>query len=223
MRLHPHFKRFAAGFAACVILFPFLVQPGWSQTEPPAMLPDPFVEQLLLEWQAQLAALEQLQAQQAATLQAIELSRTEIATAAARSVDLTLARLDTMHDALAAQREHDLEFIRNSNRRVLTMVSGLVGLLFLGILLVTLVSTRAMNRLTVALSSLPFAQSQLNASTPAGLLTESGAAHLQNAIERLEQRIAGLESHSGNQPPPESHETKDHSDELLAEPRPAHT
>ena len=222
MRLQPHFTRVAAGFAACVTLFLFPVQPGWAQAESPALLPDPLVEELLLEWQAQQAALELLQAQQAATLQAVELSRTETAIASAKSVELTLARLDAMHGALAAQREHDLGFIRNSNRRVLTVVSGLVGLLFLGMLLVTIVSTRAMNRLTVALSSLPFAHSQLNAPTPAGLLSETGAAHLQNAIERLEHRIAGLENHSGSQPPPESHETKDHSAELLSEPQTAH-
>ncbi len=221
MRLNPHLKRFATGFAACMI-FLSLVQPGLSQAESPAIWLDPFVEAMLLEWQAQQAALEQLQAQQAATLQAIELGRTETASALSRSADLTLTRLGDMQQSLIAQRQQDLEFIRNSNRRVLTIVSGLVGLLFLGILLVTLVSTRAMNRLTTALSALPLAQTPLAAPAPAGLLTESGASQLQTAIERLEQRIAGLENFSGNQPPPENRETKDERGALLSEPQAAH-
>jgi hypothetical protein len=205
MRLHPHIKRFAAGFIACAIFCPLLAQPGWSQTEWFEPLPDPRFEELLWEWQAQQAALEQLQAQQTATLQAIELSRTEIAASLSQSVDSTLARLDSMNDALVAQREHDLQFIRNSNRRVLTVVAGLMGLLLVGMLLVTLISTRAMNRLTTVLSASSFTPSQLNLPTPAALLTETGAAQLQSAIERLERRIAQLENHPADQP---AHEGK---------------
>jgi len=208
MRLHPYITRFAAGYFACVMLCFCLAQPGRSQDELPASLPDPLVEELLWEWQTQQATLQLLQTQQEAMLLAIELTRKEIATSLSRSVDSTFLRLDTMNKALVAQRENDLEFIRNSNRRVLTVVSGLTGLLFVGMLLVTLISTRAMNRLTTVLSASPFAHSQLNAPTPAslaGLLTESGAAQLQIAIERLERRIAELENHSTNQP---SHEAK---------------
>jgi hypothetical protein len=205
MRLHPHIKRFAAGFIACAIFCHLLAQTGWSQTEWFEPLPDPLFEELLWEWQAQQAALEQLQAQQAATLQAIELSRTEIAASLSQSVDSTLARLDSLNDALVAQRESDLEFIRHSNRRVLTVVAGLMGLLLVGMLLVTLISTRAMNRLTTVLSASSVAHSQLNLPTPAALLTESGAAQLQGAIERLERRIAQLENHPADQP---SHEGK---------------
>jgi hypothetical protein len=88
------------------------------------------------------------------------------------------------------------------------VVACLTGLLFLAMLLVTVISTRAMNRLTTALSASPFAHAQLNAPTPAALLTQSGAAQLQSAIERLERRIAELENHSSPQPHQESHEAK---------------
>jgi hypothetical protein len=192
------------GFVACVMSCCLLAPSGWSQTEFSDTFPELLLEQLLWERQAQQAALEQLQAQQASALQAIELTRNEIAAAMLRNADSTLARLDTLGDVLAAQRAHDLEFIRNSNRRVLTVVACLTGLLFLAMLAVTVISTRAMNRLTTALSASPFAHSQLNAPSATALLTESGAAQLQSAIERLERRIAELENGAVSQPPHES-------------------
>jgi hypothetical protein len=70
---------------------------------------------------------------------------------------------------------------------------------------VTLFSTRAMNRLTTVLSASSFTPSQLNLPPPAALLTETGAAQLQSAIERLERRIAQLENHPADQP---AHEGK---------------
>ena len=211
MRPRQQIQCFATGLAACMISCQLLAQAVWAEAEMPAPMPDPLVEELLWEWQAQQAALGQLQTQQEATLLAIDLTRKEIATTLSQSADSTLAQLDTMSRVLVAQREHDLEFIRNSNRRVLTVVAGLMGLLFLGMLMVTLISTRAMNRLTVVLSASPFAHSQLNARAPTGLLTESGAAHLQSAIERLEQRIAELENPSSSQPPHEIHEPEPHA------------
>jgi small-conductance mechanosensitive channel len=205
MRLHPHIWPFAAGFVACVICCRLLAQPGAlpAEAESSTVLPDPLLEGLLWEWQAQQAALEALRAQQQAALQAIELTRREIATSLSQSVDSTLVRLDTLNEALLAQSEHDLQFIRNSNRRVLTVVAGLAGLLFVGMLLVTLISTRAMNRLTAALSASPFAHPQLNPPAPAALLTESSSVQLLAALERLERRIAELENHSASHPSPE--------------------
>jgi len=111
-------------------------------------------------------------------------------------MDSTLARLDTMKEVLVAQHEHDLEFIRNSNRMVLTVVSSLTGLLFLTMLLVTVFSTRAMNRLTTALSTSSFTQPQLQAPPQPELLTETGAQQLETVLERLEQRISELENHA---------------------------
>jgi len=46
-----------------------------AQTESPVEFSSLLVEELLWEWQAQQAALEQLRTQQQATLQAIELTR----------------------------------------------------------------------------------------------------------------------------------------------------
>jgi BMFP domain-containing protein YqiC len=172
-----------------------------AQIESPLLDPELLVENLLWEWRAQQAALQQLRTQQQATLAAIELTRKEIATVFAHNMDSTLSRLDTMNEVLVAQREHDLEFIRNSNRRVLTVVSSLTGLLFLTMLLVTVFSTRAMNRLTAALSSSSFVPPRLSAAPPAGLLADAGAAQLQGALERLEQRISELE-HQAAQPTP---------------------
>jgi len=197
MQLHRYITRFVAGFAACMAGCGLLAQTVSVPTESPAnFFPELLVENLLWEWQAQQAALEQLRTQQQATLQAIELTRKEISTVFSHNMDSTLSRLDTMNEVLVAQREHDLEFIRNSNQRVLTVVSSLTGLLFLTMLLLTVFSTRAMNRLTTALSNSSFAHPQLNAPPQPGLLTESGAAELQSALERLEQRITELENHA---------------------------
>jgi BMFP domain-containing protein YqiC len=211
MRLQRQLRRFATGFLACVVGCGLLAQTGNVQSELPANLPDLLVENLLWEWHAQQSALEQLRTQQQATLQAIELTRKEMATVFSRNMDSTLARLDTMNEVLVAQREHDLEFIRNSNRRVLTVVSSLTGLLFLTMLLVTVFSTRAMNRLTIALSTSSFTHPQLNAPPEASLLTESGTAQLQSALEHLEQRITELENHSSHPAAPASHEDKFHA------------
>jgi BMFP domain-containing protein YqiC len=207
MRKHWYIRRFATGFLACVMLCGLSAPIGRAEVESPATLPDSLLEDLLLEWQAQQATLEQLRAQQASTLQAIELTRREISTALSQNVGSTLARLDTMNEVLVVQREHDLEFIRNSNRRVLTVLSCLASLLFLAMLLLTVLSTRAMNRLSAALSASSFAHPQLNALATAGLLTESGAAQLQSTLERLEQRIAELENHSAPSSPQGSRET----------------
>lgn len=196
MQLHRYISRFVAGFTACMAGCGLLAQTVSAPTESPGYYPELLLENLLWEWHAQQAALEQLRTQQQATLQAIELTRKEITTVFSRNMDSTLSRLDTMNEVLVAQREHDLEFIRNSNQRVLTVVSSLTGLLFLTMLLLTVFSTRAMNRLTTALSNSSFAHPLLNAPPQPGLLTESGAAELQSALERLEQRITELENHA---------------------------
>lgn len=211
MQLHRHIRRLATGFLACLTVCGLLVQSVGAQTESPVDISNLLVEDLLWEWHAQQAALEQLRTQQQATLQAIELTRKEITTIFSRNMDSTLSRLDTMNEVLVAQREHDLEFIRNSNQRVLTVVSCLTGLLFLTMLLVTVFSTRAMNRLTTALSTSSFAHPQLNAPQETGLITENGAAQLQTTLERLEQRIAELENHSAHPATAGSREAKVHA------------
>lgn len=210
MRLQRHFKRFAAGFVVWLSAGGLLAQSPSTQAESSASLPGLFVEELLWEWQAQQAALEELRTQQQATLQAIELTRKEITTVFSRHQDSTITRLNTLNEVLLAQREHDLEFIHNANRRVLTVMSCLAGLLFLAMLLLTVISTRAMNRLTTALSASSFAPPQLAAPAPSGLLTESGAAQLQTALERLEQRIIELENQSA-QPSSAGSEDKVHA------------
>ncbi len=205
MRLYRQIKRLAAGFVACLLLLRSLTPTGWSQEAWSPLWPEPLLEELLLEWQAQQVALEQLRSQQNETLRAIEQTRTEMAAVWSRGVDSTLARLDTLNETLSAQRAQDLEFMRASNRRILAMVVGLTGLLFACMLVVALLSTRAVNRLTVVLSSSALGRLPLETPPPAALLTESGAVQLQSALERLERRIAELENHSSH---PTSHDAK---------------
>ena len=109
MRPHARIGLFSAGNVACLCLWCLLVRPGWSQTNFPATPPDPALESAIRYWESQLTGLEQLQAQQAATLKNIEEGQQQIARALTQSVDNTVARLDAMDEALAAQRERNLE------------------------------------------------------------------------------------------------------------------
>ncbi len=214
MRPHARIGLLSAGNVVCLCLCCLLVQPGWSQTNSPATPPDPALESAIRYWQSQLTKLEQLQAQQAAALKNIEDGQQQIARALTQSMDNTVARLDAMNDALEAQRERSLEFIRDSNHLMLKVVAGLAGLLFLGILFMALVSSRALNRLSaVVLASplmhpLPQPHALADEPAEARLLTSDPAEpreiQLQNAFKRLESRIAELESLAAH---PESHET----------------
>jgi hypothetical protein len=214
MRPHARIGPCSAGNVACLCLWCLLVQSGGSQTNSPATPRDPALETAILHWQSQLTRLEQLQAQQAATLKNIEAGQQQIARAFTQSVDNTIARLDAMNDALAAQRERSLEFIRDSNHLMLKVVAGLAGLLFLGILFMALVSSRALNRLSAMVLASPLmhpqppphaladepAESRLLTSYPAG----ARELELQSAVRRLESRIAELENLAAH---PQAHET----------------
>src|SRR6266550_8445434 len=201
MRPHARIGLFSAGNVACLCLWCLLVRPGWSQTNSLATPPDPALESAIRYWESQLTKLEQLQTQQAATLKSIEEGQQQIARAVTQGVDDTVARLDAMNEALAAQRERSLEFIRDSNHLMLKVVAGLAGLLFLGILFMALVSSRALNRLSaVVLASpwmhpLPQSRALADESAEARLLTstsppaDSREIQLQSAVQRLENHI----------------------------------
>ena len=113
------------------------------------------------------------------------------------------AKLDRLNRAVASERERDLQTLSNSNRFALTTASILIGLLLLEILFLAWLSMRAVNRLATRMSawiseqsSFPSAAAvvRIDASHPlGGNLVEETSLRLQNAIERVEQRLLDLE------------------------------
>ncbi len=111
-------------------------------------------------------------------------------------------KLDRLNRAVAAERERDLQTLSNSNRFALTTASILVGLLLLEILFIAWLSVRAVNRLATRISTWMAEQSSFPADAVVRIdavnplndnLVEQTGLRLQNAIERVEQRLVDLE------------------------------
>ncbi len=165
--------------------------------------------------------LQQLQEQHQQVLKAVDLIRQDAqgqfqryTTAVDRirkDTDATLKRfatamdgkLDGLNRAVASERERDLQTMRDSNRFALTTASVLVGLLLLEILFIAWLSVRAVNRLATRMSTWISEQSAfpgaaavlgMDAVNPlSGKLVHETSLRLQNAIERVEQRLLDLE------------------------------
>lgn len=150
----------------------------------------------------QLEALIQLQAQQQATLKALEQTRQDVATSLAVSLSNNMAHFTAMTETLALQRAADVKIIRNSNRLLMAIVVGLCGWMILSIMFLNLASIRAVNRLTAVFSTnagLPGSEAQALADARAAhrqmLLFpgEEGQRQLGNALIQLQSRIQSLE------------------------------
>lgn len=146
---------------------------------------------------AQLQAIVQVQAQQEATLKALELTRSEIAIALAATLSNNVAHLNAMSELLAQQRAQDMKTLRDSNRTVLAILVGLTGLLLLSILFLNVTSVRAMNRLaTVFQASALLPPPEGGAVGTRQLLLfpgEEGQRQLGSALVQLQSRIQALE------------------------------
>jgi hypothetical protein len=150
---------------------------------------------------AQLEAIVQLQAQQEATLKALEVTRDEIARSLSAGVSNNMAHLNAMTELLAQQRAQDMKILRDSNRLVLAIVVGLAGLLLLSILFLNFTSIRAINRLATVFQAsalLPPSDGPTNASRQLLLFPgEEGQRQLGSALMQLQSRIQALEHLAG--------------------------
>jgi hypothetical protein len=191
---------FAKGFGLMLALSVTLLPARGNEVEPsdsgitnsPAM-----TEEVSAVNAAQLQAMVQLQAQQEATLRALELTRSEIASSLAASISNNMVHLNTMTELLAQQRAQDMKTLRDSNRTVLAIVVGLSGLLLLSILFLNVTSIRAINRLATVFEAsalLPPTDSGADVSRQMLLFPgEEGQRQLGSALMQLQSRIQALE------------------------------
>ena len=150
----------------------------------------------------QLETLVQLQAQQRATIEALEQTRKDVAASLALNQSNNLAQLATMTESLSRERAQAVTLIRNSNKILLALIVGFSAWMLLSILFLNLVSIRAINRLTMVFSTsamLPGTEAQALADARAAskqLLLfpgEEGQRQLGNAVLQLQSRIQSLE------------------------------
>jgi hypothetical protein len=225
--------RTQAGFSgalACVSLFYLSFAVGWSQSSSPSNRAEPAsgersskAPEVLLT--PQVLAAQQLQEQHQQLLKAVELIRQDTQIHLQRYVtamerirkdtDTSLKRftatvdgkLERLNRTVAAEREHSLQTLRDSNQFALKSASIIVGLLLLEILFLAWLSMRAVNRLATRMSTWNSERASfpgtvgtvgLDAAHPlTGNLLEETNLRLQNAIEHLEQRLLDLE-HTSN-------------------------
>jgi hypothetical protein len=204
MCLHLRIASFVAGFLAGASLLCLPVHSAFAQTasktNAAAISADPTNAIAV----AQLEAMMQLQAQQKAMLDVLEMSRHEIAVSLALSASNNLVHLNAMSEMLARQRVQDLKMLRDSNRVVLAILVGLTGLLLLSILFLNMTSIRAINRLATVfqasalmpppgdgVTSPPSPQMQLFPGEEDQRQLGSALGELQARIESLEHLAVG--------------------------------
>jgi len=197
MRFHLRPSLLAKGIAAWAVLFSLTVLCAFAQSEP-ATNAVMEVQEVNAVTAAQLQAMVQLQAQQEATLKALELTRSEIAQSLAASLSNNMVHLNAMSELLAQQRAQDMKILRDSNRLVLAIVVGLSGLLLLSILFLNVTSIRSINRLATVFQAstlLPPPEGSATVATRQLLLFpgEEGQRQLGSALMQLQTRIQALE------------------------------
>ncbi len=155
----------------------------------------------------QMQILAELQTQQQAALKELQQARKEIAASLVEISSNNAAQLAAVSDMIVVQRKQDLKAVRDAQRIGLAIVVGMSGLLVLSILVLNLTSIRAINRMTMMLSTsafLPAAEAQALADVraaqkrqlslfpgePAGSQLGDSLLQLQNRIQDLE-RLAG--------------------------------
>jgi len=206
---------FGAGTIACASFVCLSTAMGGSQTSSPPNGAETLTPQQLQEQQQQLLKAvdgirqdTQVHLQRYAT--AVDRIRKETDASLKRFITAVDGKLDRLNRAIASERERDLQTMRNSNRFALTAASIIVGLLLLEILFLAWLSGRAVNRLATRMSGWISEQSSFSGAVAVvgtdaahpltGSMVEETNVRLQNAIERLEQRLLDLEHTTGHFP-----------------------
>jgi tetratricopeptide (TPR) repeat protein len=170
-----------------------------------------------------LVAIEQARQDAATATRAVEQAREDAEATAKRNSEEVEARLNRIEQSVTAEREHELETVRLSQRSTLITVGIFAGLGFLGILFFVVFLLRIMNRRTETIIAQFTGQMLGPGFTPAALTAgganmapasrvEQSTARFVNTIERLEKRINELEGTSEPTPNAESPELKNPAD-----------
>lgn len=150
----------------------------------------------------------QLQEQIHATQLALERSRHEAESLAARNAEAVAARLTLIEQTVSAQRERELEAMRDANaalqssqRLLVIIAASFAGVGFLALLVTAYFQWRTVNRLAEFAALLPgAARAALPAADPpesqvvTSRVTEQSNARLFGALNQLEKRILELET-----------------------------
>lgn len=210
-------RRLLALLGCCLLAF---TAPGQSNEADLAVPSTPAAtnaaDEALKVMAVQMQILTELQTQQQAALKDLQQARREIAASLVEISSNNVAQLAAVSEMIVVQRKQDLKAVRDAQRIGLAIVVGMSGLLVLSILVLNLTSIRAINRMTMMLSTsafLPASEAQALADVRAaqkrqlslfpGEPPESplgdSLLQLQNRIQDLE-RLAG-KGHPVTQPP----------------------
>lgn len=140
-----------------------------------------------------LDAYVRLQEQLRTTQLALEQSRQESDTLAARKAEALASRLEQIESVLAAQRAREVESPPNGNRLLLAVASALGGMGFIALLLTAYLQWRTVNRLAGFSAALADPTRLALPSAIALPAANSSSARLLGAVDRLEKRILELE------------------------------
>jgi hypothetical protein len=219
MRIRTHAGLFDT--LVCASIFCLATESGVSQTNSAPNGADASTVEKSAKSTEVLLTPQQLQEQHQQLLKAVDLIRQDTQSQLQRygsavdrirkDTDASLKRfasamdgkLDSLNQSVTSERERDLQTLRNSNRFALTVAGILVGLLVLEILFLAWLSVRAVNRLATRMSNWIAEQSVFpgpatvvridEAHAHSSNLIEESSSRLQNAIERVEQRLLDLE------------------------------
>ena len=174
-------------------------------------------QQLQEQQRSMLVGIEQARQDAAAAARAVEQARQDAEASAKRNSEEVEARLNRIEQSVTAEREHEMETVRLSQRSTLITVGIFASLGFLGTMFFVVFLLRIMNRRTETLITQFTGQLLGTGFTPAALASgdthvvsvnrvEQSTARFVNTIERLEKRINELEGTSEPMPdavPPE--------------------
>lgn len=177
-------------------------------------------QQIQEQQRSMLVGIEQARQDAAAAARAVEQARQDAESSAKRNNDEVETRLNRIEQSVTAEREHEMETVRLSQRSTLITVGIFASLGFLGMLFFVVFLLRIMNRRTETMIAQFTGQVLGPGFTPAALTAggahmvpanrvEQSTARFVNTIERLEKRINELEGASEPLPDVESPELKD--------------
>jgi tetratricopeptide (TPR) repeat protein len=161
-------------------------------------------QQLQEQQQSMMREIEQQRQDAAGNARAVEQAREDAEAAAKRNADELEARLNRIEQSVTSEREREIEVMQSSHRFTLIMVSVFAGAGFFGMLFFAVFLLRIMNRRTETMLAQftghgfspgfgPLALGPGDTHVVPVNRVDQSTARFLNTIERLEQRISGLE------------------------------